>query len=192
MSINKHLKKISRSQRRIIAVTALIISAFWIAGFFIYTPMKNKLAALSGELKGTEAQIQEIEKMISHGQEMGAGIRLLEEKSRQMESRFPVKEDTALTALFELSHKAKVEIVSIKTQPARLCGQQLALGERRCHELAVFLEMKGGYKELVGYIGLLKTSLPALMSLEKLNIYRAGTTASSLNIGMDIKLYLLI
>jgi Tfp pilus assembly protein PilO len=187
----KRLKRISRSQKRIIIATFVIMvvfSGFWVA---MYVPTQKGIDRLKAELEETEGQIRQIEAMIAQGKGMGEGIQLMEGQYQQLMLKFPSKEEGALIAFFDLAFKVNVEIITIRTQPKRLCRQQVTTEGKSCYELPVSFELRGGFGALIAYIELLKGSLPAFITFEKINISPGKSGTSELSISLEIQLYLL-
>lgn len=186
------LLKISRSQRNIILSAVLLIGVFLIAGIFLYAPLQAKLARLKNELEETKSSIQKIQAMVpAQGGGIGEGIKLLDGQYRQLSGKFPAKEEAALSVLFDLAHQANIEITTVQSQPKNLCAQQAAVKDKQCYELPVSLSLKGNYENLVEYIELLRGSLPAVITFEKLMAQKTSPGAPELTITIEIKLYLL-
>ncbi len=192
MSLIKNIKKIGISQRKILFFALLIVCGFSTAWFLAYIPAKKKINQLSGDLKNIEDQIKQIEAMVDQDKKMGEGIKLLEERHSALSSKFPSREEEALTALFDLASKRNIEIVSIKSQAKISCQQNMSVEGKKCYEIPLSLMMKGNYKDFVDYIGLLRESLPAFITFDKLRIVRQTTGALMLEISLEIRLYLLI
>ncbi len=187
----KRLKRISRSQKRIIIATFVIMavfSGFWLA---MYVPTQKGINRLKTELEETEGQIRQIEAMVAQGKDMGEGIQLMERQYQQLMLKLPPKEEGALIALFDLAFKVNVEIITIRTQAKRLCRQQVTTEGKSCYELPISLELRGSFEGLIAYIELLKGSLPAFITFEKINIHSGKSGAPALNISLEIQLYLL-
>ena len=187
----KKLKRISRSQKRIIIVSMAVLVVFLAVWGGMYVPTQEWIDRLKKDLDGIERQIREIEAMITDGKEMGEGIRLLEGRYQQLISKFPSREETALTSLFDLASRVNMEITSIRSQVKRLCRQPVTTEGKSCYEVPLSLELRGSYQGLVEYIGLLRESLPAFITFEKINIYPGKSGTSELSISLEIQLYLL-
>lgn len=192
MSLIKNIKKIGISQKKILIFALLIVCGFSATWFLAYIPAQKKIDQLSGDLKNIEDQIKQIEAMVDQDKKMGEGIKLLEERHRALSLKFPSREEDALTALFDLASKRNIEIVSIKSQAKISCRQDMSIDGKKCYEIPLSLTMKGNYKDFVDYIDLLRESLPAFITFDKLRIVRQTTGALMLEISLEIRLYLLI
>lgn len=188
----KQLQKLSSSQRKIIIVAVFAVCVFCAAWLLVYRPMKKKIGELKKELEGVEAKIKQIEGMTDPGKKMGEGIRLLEERYAKLATKFPAKEEEAVTALFTLASKANIEISSIASQTRHPCAQTVTVEGKSCYEIPIALKANGTYRGLVNYIELLQESLPALVTFEGLTIGKSTVGTSQLVIDLTITIYLLV
>lgn len=188
----KQLQKLSSSQRKIMIVAVFAVCVFCAAWFLVYRPTKKKIGELKKELEGVESKIKQIEGMIDPGKKMGEGIRSLEEKYAKLASKFPSKEEEAVTALFTLASKANIEISSINSQARHPCTQKAAIEGKSCYEIPIALKANGTYKGLVSYIEVLQESLPAFVTFEGLSIGKSTGGTSQIIIDLMITIYLLV
>ncbi len=188
----KQLQKLSSSQRKIMIVAVFAVCVFLAAWFLVYRPTKKKIGEMKKELESVESKIKQIEGMIGPGQKMGEGIRSLEEKYAKLASKFPSKEEEAVTALFTLASKANIEIASIASQARHPCTQKVDIEGKSCYEIPIVLKANGTYKGLVNYIEVLQESLPAFVTFEGLTIGKATVGTSQLVIDLTITIYLLV
>ncbi len=161
--------------------------------FFIYLPSSNRVAQIKKELSTVESQISEIEATISQSKSMDEGISLLRERFRELNNKFPPKEQEAIKAISGLARKLNIEIISIRPQPKKDFfdenNNNVEIDGKTCQSIFVSIEMSCFYKDLVRYIHSLKEDLPAFVSIQNLLVNKSGT--SKLNVILDINLYLL-
>ena len=169
-----------------------VVCVFCAVWFLVYRPTKKRVGELKKELEDVEAKIKQIEGMIDPGKKMGEGIRLLEEKYARLASKFPSKEEEAVTALFALASKVNIEISSITSQARHPCAQKVSVEGKSCYEIPIALRANGTYKGLVNYIEVLQESLPAFVIFEGLTIGKSTAGTSQLVIDLTITIYLLV
>lgn len=188
------MTSISPAQRKIIIIASGIGSLFLLASFFICWTENNKLGQLKAELNVIENQIQEIEGAEGNGQ-AGTEITSMEEQYRQVESKFPPKEEEDLRLLSDFARGLDIKIVSLRSQPKVLFqdqnNQKVEIDGKVCQTVLISIEMIGSYGDLVKYLETLKKSLPAYVSVERLRILKDVSTAPKLNITLELNLYLL-
>lgn len=169
-----------------------VVCVFYAVWFLVYRPTKKRVGELKKELEGVEAKIKQIEGMIDPGKKMGEGIRLLEERYTKLASKFPSKEEEAVTALFALASKANIEIASITSQARHPCAQKTPIEGKSCYGILIVLKANGTYKGLVNYIEVLQESLPAYVTFEGFTIGKSTAGTSQLVIDLTITIYLLV
>lgn len=183
--------KITPTQKRIIGVTTVVVLAFVLVWSFVYLPARSKAAQLQSELKDLEEQIQQIEVMGTEGKTIGEGIIALETKYRQINIKFPEKEEEGLGLLSEFAQKQNLEVLSMGSQPKKSCTFAEKFDGKSCYEVSVSLVMRGTYPSLVLYMETLKKTLPAYVTFNRLGISKEGSAAAIININLDLRLYLL-
>ncbi|MBI5150553.1 MAG: type 4a pilus biogenesis protein PilO [Candidatus Omnitrophica bacterium] len=188
------LGKISRPQKKIIVSAIFLIGGFLFVWSLMYIPLKEKVARLRHDLEETQGYIHQVQAMVPSGGQgqIREGIKSLEKQYNQLAARFPEKEEASLTALFDLARRANVEISAIQSRPKNFCAKEAGIEGKKCYELPVSLSLKGNYKNLVEYIELVRTSLPAFVTFEKLTVQKAGQGAPDIDAALEIKLYLLV
>lgn len=176
----------------VIAVFSILFLAFWL---LFYLPAKSKMSRLKADLLLVQSQIRQIEVTATEGKSLEEGIKLLTERYRQAEERFPKKEEDSLRTLSNLARKLNITITSTRLQPKVLLlnenQQKMELEGRNCYKFVVTIEMKSAFKDLVRYMELLKESLPAYFTIDRLKIDKASAEAPFLNVALDVSLYLL-
>ncbi|MBI5873094.1 MAG: hypothetical protein HZB36_03005 [Candidatus Omnitrophica bacterium] len=150
---------------------------------------------LKAELSSAEGSIQEIESLTKMAKTVDEGIRLLEEKERRLVLKFPSKEEDALKMLSDFAQKSGINLVSIMPQSKEIFldegGEKILIDGKTCQRLAVSLEARCSYKALVRYIEMLNENLPSYCVIERLSIHKEGVDGASLNVILDMRLYLL-
>ena len=168
----------------------MVILVFFMAWLFIYHPAKEKIEQLKTELDNLEDQIRQIEVRVGEGKTMGEGIKALEARLQQINTKFPEKEEEGLGLLSHYAQKQNVEILSIKSETKKRCAKAGKVAGKSCYEVPVSLVMKGTYQGLVLYMEALKESLPAYITFDHLGINKRGAESSMLSIKLNFRLYI--
>lgn len=188
-------KKISLTQKKIIFIFAIVISAFLLFYFFVYSPAKNKVASLKQELSGVQGQIKAIEAITREAKTMEAGIALLETKYQQLSAKFPLKEEEVIKILSDLAPASNIEIISIRPESKTLFldagNQKIEIDGKSCQKVFVSIELRGIYHDLVKYLDSVKESMPAFINIEGVKISKDSAATVKLNINLGVSFYLL-
>ena len=189
------LKNITISQKRIVIISVMAVLVFLVSWLFIYLPAKNKIRQLKTELLDIEQQIQKIETLIAQDKTIEEGMRLLNERFAQINSKFPQKEEESLRMLSDLARKFNITVVSVKSSPKTSFldrnQQSVSLEGKNCHKFVVTIDLKSSFNNLIEYFGALKESLPSYFIVEQLKISRDSAESPLLNVALTLNLYLL-
>ena len=189
------MQNLTRSQQKIIIVTVAVIVVFFIVWLLLYIPTTNGMNQYKIELNGVQSQIQQIEMTFGQGKSIEEGMRLLTERYRQLDAKFPLKEEEGLRLLSDMARQLNVEIVSTKLQPKKefedSSHTKVQIDGKTCQELKITIDVRSTYKDLVEYIKTLKEQLPVYITVENLKINKASREVSPLNVTLEINFYLL-
>lgn len=189
------MNALSSSQKRIIIVASILGGCLLFFSIFIYWPQQTKLEANKSELRRVDHEIQLIEGLVDKNVSIEEGIRLLRDEYSKMESKFPAREEEALSYLSEAARKYRIEVISVNSQPKQSITdnqeKNIMVDDKKLKKILVTMDLKSNYKDLVNYLDDLKTSLPAFMTAEKLKINKIDSNQSSLNVRLEFYLYLL-
>lgn len=189
------IKQISFSQKKIIIMVSVGLVAFLIPWFLVYLPTKNAVGRAKKELAAAETQIRQIEAIVDKAKNMEEGLTLLQGVFAKINNKFPRQEEESLAMLSDYARKLNIEVVSIKPSAKEFLfdedGQKIGIECKFCQRLAVSLELRCSYKDLVGYLEALKKEVTAYISIEKLRINKDSLGPAKLSVILDINLYLL-
>ncbi|MCK5179844.1 MAG: hypothetical protein KAR32_09965 [Candidatus Omnitrophica bacterium] len=189
------MRKISLAQKKINIITAVGVLVLCMLWGLLYLPSKKAVNELKSELSGIQEQIRQIEGKAAGSGGTGRGIMGLEERYRWVNSKFPEKEEKALRMLSDLAKESSIEILSIKSQPKvdflDENSQKVQIEGRVCQKFIVTIEMKALYGDLVEYVNILKESLPAGITVERMSIRKDVSGMRQLSIILGLNLYLL-
>lgn len=186
----------SAAQKRIfifLGGTILVLLAVW---SLVFLSVKGALAKIKNDLADVNSQIKQIETNIEPGKDIDELNRALENRFRQLNSKFSKKEEDALRLLSDFARKFNVGIVYIRSQPKVFfldsSQQKVTLEDMSCYQFLISMEIKSSYRDLLKYLETIKESLPAFVVVERIRINKDpyGTPVS--NIKLDLNLYLLL
>ncbi|RJO65466.1 MAG: hypothetical protein C4540_01050 [Candidatus Omnitrophota bacterium] len=181
------------NKKIIIAHLAIVfvLLAFWL---FIYLPRRNAAVRIRAELTALNNQIEAIEGMMDNAKTLDEGLARLKAHYKQI-NRFPPQEEEAVRLISEYAHRFNIAVRSLKTQPRMpffTAEKQLpGADEGEYQSIAVAVELSSSYVALVRYIQILQKSLPAFVTIEKLQVTQDKNESKNLNSVMVLKLYLL-
>ncbi|MFH1360212.1 MAG: hypothetical protein ABIJ41_04145 [Candidatus Omnitrophota bacterium] len=189
------IKKISPSQKKIIYSTGAGLVVFLLAWGFFYVPVKRRLRELKADYDQTLSHIQRIESIFGGSENMNEGLSRIEERRRELDAKFPLKEEEALKMLSDFARDLNMEMISIEPQPKTIFldknGSEVSIEGKTVKKVFVSLSMKGGFRECVGYLEMLKESLQAFVTIESLDVQKSGSGSAKLVINLDLNIYLL-
>ncbi len=189
------MKKLTPSEQKTLIAAAVICAVFLLAWVLLYLPQVRKFNKLKNDFNTAQMRIQQIEGMISVNDNMGEAMELLKDKLNNLILKFPQTEKESLQAVSDLARKANLTVVSMQSQPKTpfldAQGQPARVEDKNCQMINVSVELKGSFKDLGRYFSLLKTVLPAYVSIERVNLQSDGAAMPLLNISLVLNLYLL-
>lgn len=190
--------KLTKKQKKLAVIAGLIVAAIVIFLKFIYLPQKARFEELKKELRMAEEEIGDIKKTAGAEEEKSMGVALegLQKKFKDLETRFPDKEEMILRELPAFANRFGIEIKSMQPQKKRAVKEidksEFTVTGYTVEDIEIAIFAVGRYKNLGEYIKALKEEFPALIRINKLSMSRAGgEDGMSLNINMTITAYLL-
>jgi len=183
------------SEKRIINLAIVLVLVSFVSWLFIYIPTTRAARRLKSQLSSVESQIQAIKGMMDKTPKIGEGIKLLEQRSQQLESKFPREKEESVKLLSDLALKLGIDITSVRLQDKTPFfdenNQKVIVGGKACQKLPVAIEMRCDYKSLVDYLQALIEQVPAYISIEKLKINKESTDSPKLSITIELNLFIL-
>ncbi len=182
-------------ERKLILAALIVAGVFLLFGSFVIRPRLERLQNVKLQFRNTRQQIDEIESKLAAGKTLEQYISVLYQEAQALDQAFPAREDETIGRLSDMARQSSVEILSVKSQLKKPYfdkdQQEAAAQGKKCHTVAVALQARGSYKNIVIYLETLKRSLPAYFTVEKLDMQKAGAAPLILNISLEINLYLL-
>lgn len=177
-------------------LAALIVAGvFVLFGSFVIRPRLKHLENVKSQFRNTQQQIEEVESRLTAGRTLEQYISALYKEAQALDQAFPAREDETIGKISDIARESNVEILSVKSQLKKQYfdndQQEVAVQGKKCHTVAVSMQLRGSYKDVIIYFEALKRSLPAYFTVEKLDIQKSGPTPPLLNVLFEINLYLL-
>lgn len=189
------INKLTQSQQKTLIAGAIIVAIFFLAWMLLYFPQAHKLNSLKSEFAATQIHIRQIETMMAADKNFGSGLELLIESLNKLNSKFPQTEKESLQAISDLARKVNLNVVSTQSQPKTSFldaqSQLVEIEGKKSQMVSVSVELKGNFKDFGKFLLLLKTALPAYVSLEHVSLQSDGALAPILSISLVLNLYLL-
>ena len=186
---------VTDNQKKIILISLSVLFIFLLFLVFLYVPASKEIAALKNELKSTEQQIQGIELLLAGSQSRDEAIRLLEQRKRYLNNKFPQKEEESLRLIPEIARKMNITVLSLqpgsRTELLDAADKQVIIENKAASYLPISLEVSCYFKDLVRYALELKATLPAFISINSLDIKKEGQLNGKILVNIEFNLYLL-
>ncbi|MFA5090844.1 MAG: hypothetical protein WC510_07490 [Candidatus Omnitrophota bacterium] len=188
-----HIKDIPLSQRKIILIAVIAVAVFLFFLLAVYTPVKRHVSALKKEAHALENQANRVRLILDNAKTADAGVRLLEDRYRKLNSKFSGRSSDSLKIIFDLAKRMNIEVVSLNTQLKTeffdADNLRIEIEGRACQVNLVSIEMKCFYRDLVKYIEILNKTLPSFVMIEKIKITKENPKNTRLYVKIDLNLY---
>ncbi|MCK5580235.1 MAG: hypothetical protein KAJ18_03075 [Candidatus Omnitrophica bacterium] len=189
------MQKISLAQQKIFMFMSIGVGIVLIVLLFIYLPGQGVIGRLKDEMKGIESQIQQIESVIDQKKTIKEALQDIANQYDGLERKFPKREEDALRLMNDLARELKIEIQNTRTQRKTLFldenNQQVVMEGRRCYKVLVSMKLKSNYSTIIKYLERLKIDLPVYLTVEKLNIRKSSAPGKTLDVHLELNVYLL-
>jgi Tfp pilus assembly protein PilO len=190
------INKLSLAQKKVLAICVGTLLAFFIIWLFIFIPTTKKVKDLKAELAGLDGQIQQIEGRAGDAKSLDAGIRLLEDKLKVLRGKFPSTEEESIKAFANLAQKSGVTIDSIRPNPRKELldesGAPVKAEAKTCYVISLVVSARCTFSDLVKFSEIVENNLPALATIQKMDVNKDPSGTNLLNVSMDVNLYLLM
>jgi len=181
-----------RQRTNILAALVFIVTGW--AQVFVYYPACQKLKVYQDEFRQADRQVRQIESAMSSGQTPLEMIAMLREEALSLGARIPAKEEATLDALQTFAKEARMELLELTIREKEPCAgsenQMISVQAGACHQVGLNLKMRGLYRQVYDYLGLLQEKLPALITVDSLTLQRRDDVYG-LDANIKINIYLL-
>jgi len=190
------MKKINDSQKKTIIYGAIAGGVFLIFWIFLYGPSRSHANRLKSRLLIVQGEVQDIESMVDRDRPVSESINLLRERQKELENKFPEKEEQSLRGLSDIARSLDIEVISISPQQKKTflddSNAQTKIKGKTCQRVYVGMKIRCSYEGLVRFIGALKKDLPAFVTVEHLEIQKYATgSRKRLSVVLELNLFLL-
>jgi len=183
---------LNKNQKIIFLMAFIVIVGVAVLWVFIYNPARSKMKKLKEELAFIDSEIKKIE-MISGGKEkLDIAYEKFYKKFAELERLIPVEEKTTLSALSSTANEMNIDVLSTKPGKIEPASLDVETGKKRIMAMPVSMNIKCAYINLGRYLNALRNELPALISVDSVNIVRPGREdATHLDVILSVTLYML-
>lgn len=181
------MKTLSKEQKKIIYISAIVIVSLLFFWVFVYVPQSRKLVAIKGQISDAEAQIAEINRM-AEGKELSLAVRDFQSRLNNIESKLPFKKEDVINSLSEAARKLKIDIKNLALSPEQELSNKIPGYD--IEEFPISMNLACDYRALGDYLSILRNTFPVLVRIRQVNIQGRGEGQDVLDIELLISAYL--
>ena len=181
------MKKLTKEQKRIIYLGAIILVAIILFWLIIYAPQSRRLRAIKNQLNDAEARIAEITQ-IAEGEDLSVVVRKYNEQLIGLQNKFPSSEEAVINFLSENARRLKIDVKNI-TMAANILLKDKIPGYE-VEELPISMNLSCDYRSLGEYLSILRNDASILARIRQLGIRGEGEGRPVLNVTLQISVYL--
>lgn len=186
-NINKAMGNLTKEQKKIICVTAVILAFLFSFWFFIYAPKKKEFSSIKSSLLEAESQIKAIMDIVE-GRDLALATRDLRKTLIEVSSKLPKGEDVAIYNLSEQARNLGIEVKNIsplarKPLEERISGYAI-------EEFPISINLVSEFKAFGEYLLILRNNFPVLVRVRAFDINGRGEGETSLDINLQLSAYL--
>jgi Tfp pilus assembly protein PilO len=181
------MKKITKEQIKIIAITVsgvVFLLCFWI---FVYWPQSKKLGLIKKDLELTEAKINEV-KEITQGKDLSVAVAELNSKFGSYASLLPSNLEDLISKVSNKARSSNVEIKSISPQKPDLIDDRIT--NYPIEKFVIQMSIVSKFKELGDFLYYLESDFIHLVQVKQVDIKGRGESNPVLDVTLQILCYL--
>ncbi len=183
------------SQQKIILAVLIIIAAFLVFWFLIYSPQKDSILFIKAQALSLEEQTRRIEEITTVAKTIEGSKETLKRKIEELNAKFSqVSEEASLKMLSDYARGFGIKVTSLDARPKKAFldedNKRVELRGLPCQVVGVSLTMEGFYINLVKYLEALDKDLPVFWIIQGVKINRNNPHSPLLNINLEVNLYL--
>lgn len=183
--------QISIKQKITIVTIGIVILIFYLFITFVYNPEKKQLNDIKQEYIAAKAQVEEFNRMVGEGKQIGDVISAFNNKMDVFDSRFPEKEEVMLREISGACEKAGITVSSIVPQKKRDL-QLVSIKHSIVQEMPISISLTASYKKLGELLRILRDDLPVFVRVDNVSMSKSGGPQSSLlNVSLNMNTYLI-
>ncbi|MDD5422985.1 MAG: type 4a pilus biogenesis protein PilO [Candidatus Omnitrophota bacterium] len=190
------INMITKRQQKIIIFTAVFLLALTVFLVFIYMPADARLKGLKQKYNAIQTEIDEFRRTIGADKPLEQSIIAFRSRIEALGKKFPGKEEIVFKELSSLAQGMDIEITSMNPSKKVVVkgaeGQDLLIKDCVVEEISISMALKTSYKKLGEFLRALKEEFPIFVTIENVNIAKAGDKDSPvLNVALSINTYLI-
>ncbi len=190
------LKKITvpvltAKRKNVLALTLSGLLLFVALFFLFFTPLRKEISSKKSEWKNLQAELINGQAKLNTTAKLDKAA--LESQIEGLRKRLPLK-SPASEILEEMTARGKalgIEFVSITPQPERAISQQSAAGALKYKILPIGIKMKGSYRSVGEYLGILERLDSGFATINDFQIRKDEKAPPKLDAGVMVYTYLL-
>lgn len=185
--IYKGIKNLSKAQRKIIYISAVVLISLLIFWIFVYGPQSRKFAKIKLKLTQAENQIAEILRLTA-GKDLVVAVTELRTNLTKVTAELPAEDEDVIYNLSENAKKLKIEVRNMAPSGRRLLANKIPNYD--IEELPISMNLVCEYRVLGEYLNILRNSFPVLIRVRQLDIKGKGEGRTDLDVTLQVSAYL--
>jgi Tfp pilus assembly protein PilO len=166
----------------------LCIAVFWA---FIYSPARTKVVRLKGELAAIQSEIDKIERVSGGEKNLDKAYEKLYKQFTDLEEKLVKEAGAVLSALSSEADRMNIEVLVIKPEKVKPSKLPVKVQGRSVIEMPISINLRCDYITFGEYINVLSEKLNAVVNVDRLNMSHSREEDGSLDIWLNIILYML-
>ncbi len=188
-------------QKSVMLLTGAIVVAIVVFWFAAYKPKQKLMQSLKTELSAAQREINTVQELIAFKGDINQAVNYFNKRIRELEDKLPDQEETTLRELARKAVKMDLEVISVNPQEPVKTELPVDVPGCVCEELVINMVIRGHYKDVGDYIGLLEGEFQSLITLQKIELTKIEAKTDKkdkkeedtrLIVTMQIVLYLLM
>ena len=181
------MEKITKEQKKIIYISAIIIVSFLLFWFLIYKPQSGEFVLIKNQLDQIDSQISDITS-ITKGEDLAEVVRKMKIKLDNLSAKFPRGEEEVIHSLSEEARRLNIKVRNIVPSESEPLDSKV--GGYSIAELSISMSLTCEYDQLGEYLNILRSDFPVVVQVIQLEINGQGENNPNLNINLNILAYL--
>ncbi len=166
----KFLEYIAINQKNIGIMLSVVIVAFFIFWFFIYSPKRRQMKKIEFEYKTIRKDIKKIEAIAGGEEKLDISLEMLDKKLKMLEEKLPQSEEITFKELSGFANRSGIEVVSLTPKGITESSIQGNIPGYKCMELSIGMDLRCTYKTLGEYLRLLQEDFPTLVRIKSISM----------------------
>jgi Tfp pilus assembly protein PilO len=189
--------KLSREQKKLINIAAIVLILSLVFWFGIYNPKRKALVKLKASIDIESAEVEKIQQMIGRETTLEAGVDILKDRIEALNKKCVKQKDisAALKVLSDTANMVRVRLISTRPGSAIAFSvnkkQPLTYRGEVCMKLPVTITVEGKYEQLGRYMQLLENSPVGMYTVDSFSIKKEKAIYPELEMSLTVSIYFL-